>query len=298
MPIVASPTKQIKDFVMHASPILVTGATGKTGRRLLNHLARRGQVARSASRRGDGGSVVFDWHKPTTFAPALDGARAVYLVAPEFVEDPSDVVAAFLEQARRSGVESVVVLSSMGVDFPHEPRDSGRRNVERAVSESGLRWTILRPTGFAQNFSEGFLLPAILQAGAVATATGAGAVAFVDADDIAAVAACALTEPGHAHATHVITGPWALSFGEAADAIAKASGRAVVHHALPRADMAELLQQAGMPADYVEMILRDQDAIREGYGAHVTDTVARLTGRPARSFDDFVHAAADVWAVG
>lgn len=282
---------------MHASPILVTGATGKTGRRLLNHLARRGQVARRASRRGDGGNVVFDWHNPATFAPALDGARAVYLVPPAFVEDPSDVVAAFLGQARRSGVESVVALSSMGVDFPHEPQDSGRRNVERAVRESGLQWTILRPTGFAQNFSEGFLLPAILQAGAVATATGTGAVAFVDADDIAGVAACALTEPGHVHATHVITGPRALSFGEAADAIAQASGRAVVHHALPREGMGQLLQQAGMPADYLEMILRDQDAIREGYGADLTDTVARVTGRPARDFDDFAQAAADVWAV-
>jgi uncharacterized protein YbjT (DUF2867 family) len=294
---VASPIKQIKDFVMHASPILVTGATGKTGRRLLNHLARRGQVTRAASRRGDGGSVVFDWHNPATFAPALDGARAVYLVAPEFVDDPSDVVAAFLGQARRSGVESVVALSSMGVAFPHEPQDSGRRNVERAVSESGLQWTILRPTGFAQNFSEGFLLPAILQAGAVVTATGAGAVAFVDADDIAGVAACALTESGHASATHVITGPHALSFGEAADAIAKASGRAVVHRALPREGMAQLLQQAGMPADYADMVLRDQDAIREGYGADVTDTVARVTGRPARNFDQFAYAAADVWAV-
>jgi uncharacterized protein YbjT (DUF2867 family) len=294
---VASPIKQIKDFVMHASPILVTGATGKTGRRLLDHLARRGQASRSASRRRDGGSVVFDWHDPATFAPALDGARAIYLVAPEFVEDPSDAVAAFLGQARRSGVESVVALSSMGVDFPHEPRDSGRRNVERAVRESGLQWTILRPTGFAQNFSEGFLLPAILQAGAVATATGDGAVAFVDADDIAEVAACALTEPGHTHATHVITGPRALTFGEVADTIAKASGRAVVHHALPREGMAQLLQQAGMPADYAGMILRDQDAIREGHGAGVTDTVARVTGRPACRFDDFAHAAAEVWAV-
>jgi len=294
---VTSPTKQIKDFVMHTSPILVTGATGKTGRRLLGHLARRGQAARAASRRSDGGNVMFDWHDPATFAPALDGARAVYLVAPEFVEDPSEVVAAFLAQARRSGVESVVALSSMGVGFPHEPQDSGRRNVERAVSESGLQWTILRPTGFAQNFSEGFLLPAILQAGAVATATGAGAVAFVDADDIAAVAACALTEPGHAHATHAITGPRALSFGEAADAIAQASGRAVVHHALPREGMAQLLQQAGMPAEYADMILRDQDAIRAGYGADVTDTVARVTGRPARSFEHFARAAADAWAV-
>lgn len=111
------------------------------------------------------------------FARRNAAHRAIYLVPPAFVEDPSDVVAAFLGQARRSGVGSVVALSSMGVAFPYEPQDSGRRNVERAVRESGLQWTILRATGFAQNFSEGFLLPAILQAGAVATATGTGAVA-------------------------------------------------------------------------------------------------------------------------
>jgi uncharacterized protein YbjT (DUF2867 family) len=291
---VTSRTTQIKDFNMVASPILVTGATGKTGRRLLDQLARRGQAVRAASRRG-GGNVVFDWHDPATFAAALDGVRAVYLVAPDFVEDPSGAVATFLAKARGSGVESVVALSSMGAGFPLEPRDSGRRKVEQAVIESGLRWTLLRPTGFAQNFSEGFLLPAILQGGAIVAATGDGAVAFVDADDIAAVAASALIDPGHASTTHVITGPRALTFAEAAAAISTASGRAVAHHAIPRDAMAQLLQQAGMPADYVEMVLRDQDAIRDGQAASVTDTVERVTGRVAREFEQFASSAASAW---
>jgi uncharacterized protein YbjT (DUF2867 family) len=293
---VTSLTKQIKDFNMQASPILVTGATGKTGRRLLNQLARRGQAVRAASRHG-GGDVVFDWHDPATFAAALDGVRAVYLVAPEFVEDPSDAVAAFLGKARESGAECVVALSSMGAGFPLEPRDSGRRKVEQAVMQSGLRWTLLRPTGFAQNFSEGFLLPAILQGGAIVSATGDGAVAFVDADDIAAVAASSLVDPGHASTTHVITGPRALTFADAAQAISKVSGRAVAHHAVPRGAMAQLLQQAGMPADYVDMVLRDQDAIRDGQAAQVTDTVERVTGRAARGFGQFASAAANAWTI-
>jgi uncharacterized protein YbjT (DUF2867 family) len=95
----------------------------------------------------------------------------------------------------------------------------------------------------------------------------------------------------------VITGPRALTFAEAAEAISKASGRAVAHHAVPRGAMAEILQQAGMPADYVDMVLRDQDAIRDGQAASVTGTVERVTGRAARGFEQFASGAASAWAI-
>jgi uncharacterized protein YbjT (DUF2867 family) len=277
------------------STILVTGATGKTGRRLLARLQERGQRVRAASRKAGQDSVVFDWHQPSTYAANLDGVAAVYLVPPEFVEDPSALVADFLRQAKAAGVQRVVALSSMGVEFPDEPQDSGRRKVEQAVMDSGMEWTLLRPTGFSQNFSEGFLLPAILQLGAVVTATGEGAVAFVDADDIAAVAAAALTEAGHASKKYLITGPRPLTFSEAAGTIAEASGRPIIHSAIPRAKMAQLLQQAGMPDDYAAMVLRDQDAVRAGLSSQVTDTVEKTTGRPAKTFEQYAASAARVW---
>ncbi|HEV2678673.1 MAG TPA: NAD(P)H-binding protein [Aliidongia sp.] len=275
--------------------VLVLGATGKTGRRLVPRLIAAGAMVRSASRRPGEGRTLFDWDRPDTHDASLTGADAVYLIGPELVEDPSAVVGPFLERARRAGVRKLVALSSMGVEFPREPSGSGRRTVEQLVMASGLAWTLLRPTGFAQNFSEGFLLPGILQAGAVATATGDGSVAFVDADDIAAVAAAVLTEPGHAEAIYAITGPEALSFAQATAIIGGAAGRPIAHRRISSDELTHLLLGFGLPPAYAAMVVGDQEAIRDGEGARVTDVVARVTGRPATPFAEYAARAANAW---
>jgi len=161
---------------------------------------------------------------------------------------------------------------------------------------AGLEWTILRPSGFAQNFSEAFLLPGILQADLVVTATGDGAAAFIDADDIAAVAAAALTEGGHATATYAITGPAALTFAEAAAVISAVTGRTITHRNISSDEVMHILRGAGIPADYAAMVVGDQEAIRDGFGARVTDVVARVSGRPATSFADYAARAASAWS--
>lgn len=275
--------------------ILVLGATGKSGRRLLPRLAARGATVRAASRKPGDGRTLFDWDSPDTHDPALAGVDAIYLVSPDFVEDPTPVVGPFLERAARAGVSRLVLVSSMGVEFPNEGPGSGRYKLEQQVMASGIDWTILRPGGFAQNFSEGFLLPGILQADTVATATGDGAVAFVDADDIAAVAAAALTEDGHAKATYVVTGPQALTFAEAAAIISAVAGRTVVHRKIRSDEFTQILLGAGLPAGYAAIVVGNQEAIRDGLGASVTDIVPRVTGRPATRFADYAAGAAAAW---
>jgi uncharacterized protein YbjT (DUF2867 family) len=276
--------------------VLVLGATGKTGRRLVPRLLDRGVHVRAASRQPGDGRTLFDWDRPDTHDAALAGVDAVYLVGPELVEDPTAVVGPFLDRARRAGVSRVVAVTSLGVEFPHEGPDSGRRKLERDAMESGMNWTILRPGGFSQNFSEAFLLPGIVQTDAVATATGDGAVAFVDAEDIAAVAAAALTEDGHARATYTITGPEALTFEAAAAIISKVTGRTITHRKISSDAFLDLLRGAGMPADYAAIVVRDQEAIRDGFGAAVTDVVEQVGGRPATSFADYAARAASAWS--
>jgi uncharacterized protein YbjT (DUF2867 family) len=276
--------------------ILVLGATGKTGRRLVPRLAARGVTVRAASRQPREGHTLFDWDRPETHGSALAGVDAVYLIGPDLVEDPTAVVGPFLARAEQAGVGRVVALSSLGVEFPGEGPESGRRRLERQITAAALEWTILRPTGFAQNFSEGFLLPGILQADTVVTATGDGAVAYVDADDIAAIAAAALTEDGHAGAEYAITGPEALTSEAAASVIGRAAGRAIATRDISSAEMSRMLEGAGLPADYVAMLLRDMEAIRGGSGALVTDVVARVSGRPATSFTEYAARAATAWS--
>lgn len=276
--------------------ILVLGATGKTGRRLVRQLLAKGANVRAASRNPGEGGTVFDWTRSETHGPALAGTKAIYLVDPAIVEDPTKLTGPFLDRARQAGVKKLVLLSSLGITFPNEDGQSGRHRLERQVMSSGLDWTVLRPSGFNQNFSESFLLPGILQADMVATATGNGSVGFVDADDIAAVAAAALTEDGHSDAIYPITGPEALSFAEATAIIGNAAGRTVTHRQISSDEYGAMLQAAGIPPDYVGDIVRNQEAIRDGHGAVVADTVRRVTGRAPVRFADFAAGAASVWA--
>jgi uncharacterized protein YbjT (DUF2867 family) len=271
--------------------ILVLGATGKTGRRLVPRLVAAGSDVRPASRRPGPTGVRFDWDRPETHAPALAGADAVFLVPPELVEDPSPVVGPFLAVAAGAGVARVVHLSALAFD----DHDSGHRRVEDLVRASGLEWTILRPSAFANNFSEGFLLPGILERDAVATPSGDGAVAFVAVDDVAAVAAAALTEDGHAKAEYALTGPAALSHAEAAAAISEVAGRTIGHQHIPADALLALLEGHGVPADYAAMVVGHFQAIAEGRATAVSDDVERATGRPATSFADFARGAADAW---
>jgi len=275
--------------------VLVLGATGKTGRRLVPRLAAQGVNVRAASRQPGEGRTVFDWDRHDTHGAALAGVDAVYLVGPELVEDPTPVIGPFLDLAKQAGVTRLVAVSSLGVEFPQEAPDSGRRKLEREVRASGLPWTILRPTGFAQNFSEGFLVQGILQADTVLTASGDGAVAFVDADDIAVVAAAALTEGGHAEAEYVITGPEALTFAQAAAVIGEVTGRTITHRSISPAEMSQMMQAVGVPPDYVTMLLGDMEATRDGSGARVTDVVAQVSRRPATPFTAYAAQAAAAW---
>lgn len=267
--------------------VLVLGATGITGRRIAARLVARGASVRGASRTGKDGLIAFDWANPSTHLPALSGATALYLVPPPLVADPSTAVAALLEAARQAGVQKVIACSSLGVTFPHEPTDSGRLAMERAVTASGLAWTILRPSGFMQNFSEGFLLPGIVHAGAVSSATGDGAVALIDADDIADVAVDALLDDRHAGRHYSLTGPSALTFARAMELLATASGRPLVHRSIDSTELTSMLQGVGLPAAYVGVLVRDQEAIRAGHAAAVSPDVERVLSRRPGTFEAF-----------
>ncbi|MBS0199403.1 MAG: NAD(P)H-binding protein [Proteobacteria bacterium] len=278
-----------------SNTVLVTGATGTTGRRLVPMLRDRGVTVRAASRNGGIGGVAFDWHDAATHAQALAGVDAIYLIPPPLMEDPTPVVAPFLAEAVAAGVKRVVLLSSMGVAFPGEPADSGRRKLEAAVRGSGLQWTILRPSGFMQNFSEGFLVPAVRHGG-IPNPAGNGKVAMIDAEDIARVAAATLIDPAmHAGQTYDLTGPELLDFDDLARGIAQVTQRPVATMPMEPQQFLAMVEQAGVPADYAAMLLRDQVAIRDGAAAIVADTVARISGRRAIDFTTFTAQAAPVW---
>jgi uncharacterized protein YbjT (DUF2867 family) len=155
---------------------------------------------------------------------------------------------------------------------------------------------VLRPSWFMQNFTGGHPVAAgIRERGEIVTATGPGRVAFVDAADIAAVAARALLDPVPHNTDHLITGPEALSYADAAAIIADTTGLTVRHRAVSTAEMTARLAATGLPPEYAAMLAGLDENIRNGAEDRVTSTVPDVTGRPARSFAEFISAHRDAF---
>ena len=165
---------------------LVLGGTGKTGRRVAKRLRARGLPVRIGSRSAE---PRFDWNDAATWASVLQGVGAVYITYQPDLAVPGAVEAvwSFTKAALEAGVRRMVLLSGRG--------EEEAQRAEQALQDTGAEWTIVRATWFAQNFSEGFLLDAVL-AGEVALPAGDVGEPFVDVDDIADVAVAALRKPG------------------------------------------------------------------------------------------------------
>ena len=273
---------------------LVLGGTGRSGSLLAKSLTERGLGARTAARHG--ADVHFDWDDPTTHPGALTGVDRLYLVTPVLRVTYADQVAAFLDLAEAAGVRHVTYLSTYGAD--QAPPQVDIRAVEADLAaRGGITHCVLRPAWVMQNFTDAHL-PVI--DGAVTVPTGGGREAFVDADDIAAVAAQTLLAPAaHAGARYEPTGPQALTVEEVADTITAVTGRPVAHHDLDPEGWIEGAVAAGIvPADYAVMLRWLTGTISSGNGSTPNHDVERVTGRPPTAFLDFARRNAHVWTAG
>lgn len=268
--------------------ILILGATGKTGRRIVQRLQAQGVTVRLGSR---GADPAFDWEDRSTWAAALDGVRAAYISFQPDLAVPGAVetVQAFTDQAVKSGVRNLVLLSGRG--------EIEAEQAERVVQNSVADWTILRASWFFQNFSEAHFLEPILQ-GELALPVGNIAEPFVDVEDIAEIAVEALTQPGHAGQLYELTGPRALTFAEAVAEIARETNRDIAFVAVPPDAYRQALEQAQLPAELIDLVLYLFTTVLDGRNTLVADGVQRALGRPARDFSDYVRrtAATGVWA--
>jgi len=273
---------------MTDQPTLVLGGTGKTGRRVVTRLTRRNLPVRVGSRTA---GVPFDWQRPDTWPAALDGVGAVYISYFPDIAAPgaAETVGEFARVAVTSGARRLVLLSGRG--------EEGARQCEQAVRDSGGEVTLVRCAWFNQNFSEDFLLDPVL-AGEVALPAGEVAEPFIDADDIAEVAAVALTEDGHASELYELTGPRLLTFADAVGEIATATGRSIQYISVSLEDYAAGATEHGVPADVVAALSHVFGEVLDGRNAHLCDGVQRALGRPPRDFTDYARdtAATGVWS--
>jgi uncharacterized protein YbjT (DUF2867 family) len=189
-------------------------------------------------------------------------------------------------------VRHVTYLSAFGVDQA-PPRVAHRAVELDLIGRRTITHSILRPAWFMQNFSETFLKPVD---GVITVPTGDGAEAFVDAEDIAAVAAATLASPdAHGGAEYAPTGPEALTVSDAADVIADITGRAVKHNDIDRDAWIDGTVAAGVPATYGEVLRTLTETVAFGHGSRPNNDVQNVTGRAPISFAEFARRTAQAW---
>lgn len=267
---------------------LVIGATGKTGRRVVDRLEALAVPVRAAAR---GTDPRFDWSDPQTWPAVLDGSESCFITFYPDLAFPGAVetVEAFATAAADAGVRRLVLLSGRG-----EPE---AQRAELAVAGVGCEWTVVRASWFDQNFSEHFLLPSVLDGVITLPAASDIGEPFVDLDDVADVVVAALTQAGHDGQIYEVTGPRLLTFGDVAEAISQATGRAITFESVSPEAFTEDARRNGVPADEIDELVHLFVDILDGHNAYLTDGIQRALGRPPRDFVDYAGAAAatGVW---
>jgi uncharacterized protein YbjT (DUF2867 family) len=272
-----------------SSTVLLTGGTGRTGARIARRLADRGISVRTASRRAD---VPFDWDDAGTWSQALSGVRAVYLCYSPDLAFPGvpELMHRFSDAAREAGVTRLVLLSGRG--------EAGAEASERVVRSSGLEWTVLRSAWFAQNFSEHFLLGPVRRGRLLLPADAAVAEPFLDLDDLADVAADALSTNQHVGRLLELTGPRLLTLSAVAAELSAATGRSVVFEPATPADFAADVARDGIPVEDALPLAGLFTDILDGRNASLTPDLRVALCREPTDFAAYAArtAATGVWA--
>lgn len=264
--------------------ILVTGATGTIGSHVTRLLDERGVPFRAMSRNPGAlpNGVRADFTDPAALATALESVEAVFLVTVPPTPSPDHDIA-LVEAARTAGVTKIVKLSAIGTGEQVNGRTVGAWHLaaEEAIAASGLAWTILRPPSFASNF---LWYRALINAETpIPNMLGTARQPIVDPRDVAAVAVAALTDPTHNGHRYDVTGPELLTFAEQATILERVLNRPVK---TTDVDPAKQLSEAGTPPEAVPAITTGIEWAHTG-SAQVADTVPRLLGRPASTFEQW-----------
>ncbi|WP_405443759.1 SDR family oxidoreductase [Streptomyces avidinii] len=283
--------------------VLVTGATGNVGAKVVAELRERGIPVRAFVRDPDRAAAVLggetelahgDFAEPASVRRALDGVERMFLLCandPRQVEYGTNAI----DAAAAAGVRQVVMLSTIGagVGSPTVFFDQHGR-IEEHLRGSGIPAVVLRSSHMMSNILGS--ATTVRQAGRFFLPAGDARIAMVDPYDVAGAAAAVLVTSGQDGRTHVLTGPEAITYAEVARLLSSALGRPIEYVDVPDDAAIAAMAQAGLPQWLAEQVVAVFEALRGGENATTTDSVRELTGREPRGFDQFARWAAPLLA--
>jgi uncharacterized protein YbjT (DUF2867 family) len=276
-----------------SKPILIVGASGKVGSELVSQLKAQGHAVRVTTSKPatHADQIQVDLVSGTGLDAAFTGVERAFFLSPGGFADQYKILAPLIARAKANGLKKVVLMTAIGVE--HAP-DSPLRRAELDLEASGVPFNIVRPSWFMQNFNT-FWVHGIQSAGQIRLPAGEGKAAFIDARDIAAVAAKLLTDDSRNGEAFTITGPELLTHAEVAAILADTLGKPVVYHDIDPDELRQTLLGWGVPADYTELLLALLGFLKAGYTAVKNDTVKELTGREPYDFKTYAKDFAASW---
>ncbi|SFD49377.1 NAD(P)H-binding protein [Flavobacterium phragmitis] len=263
--------------------ILVLGSNGKTGRRVVKRLENNPEVEIRLGSRNE--IIPFDWENPETWQNAVKDVNIVYITFQPDLAVPfaAEAIENFTKIATAAGVEKIVLLSGRG--------EKEAQVCEEIVKKNAKNWTIIRASWFNQNFSESFFLDPILY-GIVALPRAEALEPFTDADDIADVVTQALLDENHNGKTYELTGPRLLTFKDAVNEIANASGRNISFKGLSLEEYTKMLREYQVPEDHIWLVNYLFEQVLDGRNSNVTSDIEKILGRKAKDFSAYAEETA------
>lgn len=273
---------------------LVVGASGTVGGELIQLLKKGGYRTRATTSKSVKSSdelVHINLVTGDGIKDAFEGVDRAFLISPPGYSNQHALLSPLLQEAKRRGLKKVVLMTAMGANAnPEAPF----RKAEIELENSGLSYNIIRPNWFLQNFNT-FWIQGINESGQILVPGGKAKVSFVDARDIAAVAAKLLTSNDFERRDFDLTGSESVTHDDVARALSKVSQRNITYKEISPEQFEKALTQVGLPKDYVNFLNLIFGFLREGYSERKTTSVKDITGVAPRSLDQYANEYKNSW---
>ena len=272
--------------------ILVVGGSGTVGAEIIRQLKAEGHVVRATTGKKSDSKEKVEVNLLTGegLKQAFEGIDRAFFLSPAGYANQYQVLSPLIQEAKRRGLEKVVLMTAMGANAGDTPM----RRAEIELEKSGLTYNILRPNWFLQNFNT-FWVQGIREQGKILVPGGTAKVSFIDTRDVSAVAARLLVSDELKNRDFDLTGPEAVDHDQVASALSEVSGKRITYSDVQPEPFKQGLLQAGLPEDYSDFLLLIFGFLRQGYAANVNNNVREIIGRSPIGVQKYAAENKQAW---
>lgn len=281
--------------------ILIIGATGSVGFEVATRLIEKNKSVKIAVRDPERAKSInikgaefvhFEYSTPETYDKAFDGVKKVLIVSPPSYLNLQDKVISAIDKATSNGVELIVNISAISID---SPLDKPMKMIEDHIKNSGIKYILLRPNCYMQNFKDLFR-DLIVEENQISVPAENSKICFIDIRDVAEVAVKVLIDDSLKNNVYHLTGNKKLNMHVVAHIFSEELGKEIEYENIPEEKFEKMLRMAGWPAGTIEGTKQLCHHVKKGETDIITDDVKKILGRDPISFNQFVRDYADNWS--